>query len=68
MNTGKALLVALAIKKKKKKELADCMGLSVETVYSMCRASSATTDTMKRAADALGMKVSELVALGEDAK
>lgn len=66
MNTGKALLVALAMSEKTKKELAESMGLSVETVYSMCRAKSATTDTMKRAADALGMKLSDLVALGED--
>ena len=66
MNTGKALLVALAMKEKSRAELAEMMGISVVTLHAMCRSKSATTDTMKRAADALGMKVSELVALGED--
>lgn len=68
MNTGKALLVALAMKEKSRLELAEMMGIAPVTVYAMCRAKSASTNTMKRAADALGMKVSELVALGEDAK
>lgn len=68
MNTGKALLVALAMKEKSRAELAEMMGISVVTLHAMCRSKNATTDTMKRAADALGMKVSELVALGEGAK
>ena len=66
MNTGKALLVALAMKEKSRAELAEMMGISVVTLHAMCRAKSASTNTMKRAADALGMKVSELVELGED--
>ena len=66
MNTGKALIVALAMKEKSRAELAQQMGIATVTINAMCRAKSATTDTMKRAADALGMKLSELVALGED--
>lgn len=66
MNTGKALLVALAMKERSRTQLADAMGLSVQTVYSMCRAKSSSTNTMKKAAEALGMKTSELIALGED--
>lgn len=66
MNTGKAILVALAMKEKSRAELAELMGISVITLHAMCRSKSATTDTMKRVADALEMRVSELVSLGED--
>lgn len=66
MNTGKALTVAIAMKEMSRQQLADKMGISVITLRAMCRARSATTDTMKRAADAMGMKTSELIALGED--
>ena len=65
LNTGKALIVAVAMKEMSRQQLADKMGVSVITLRAMCRAKSATTDTMKRAADALGMRVSELIALGE---
>ena len=57
--------MALAMKEMTKAQLAERMGLSVETVYSMCRAKSASTKTMERAGIALGMKVSELIKLGE---
>ena len=66
MNTGKAILVALAMKEKSRAELAEKMGVSVVTLHAMCRSKNATTDTMKRISDALGMRLSELVALGED--
>lgn len=68
MNSGKAITVALAMADKTKVELANGIGRKPETIYAMCKAKSASTNTLKRIADFLGMKVSELVALGEDAK
>lgn len=65
MNTGKAILVALAMKQMTRKQLAEAIGRSRVTVDVMCNSESATTQALKRIADALGMKVSELVKLGE---
>ena len=65
MNTGKAILVALAMKEMTRKQLAEAVGLAPETVYSMCKSKNASTRTLLRVAGALGMKVSELVKLGE---
>ena len=66
MNSGKAITVALAMAGKTKVELAIGIDRKPETIYVMCKAKSASTNTLKRIADFLGMSVSDLVALGED--
>lgn len=68
MNSGKAITVALAMAGKTKVELAIGIGRKPETIYVMCKAKSASTNTLKRIADFLGMSVSDLVALGEESK
>ena len=68
MDSGKAISIALVKAEKTKADLARGIGTKPETIYAMCKAKSASTNTLKRIADYLGMTVTELVALGEDAK
>lgn len=66
MNTGKAIKVAMAMRSIQQKDLAVMIGVNDSTMSTMCRGSHASTRTMERIANVLGMKTSELVALGED--
>ncbi|MGL4354112.1 MAG: helix-turn-helix domain-containing protein [Shewanella sp.] len=66
MNSGKAISIALINAGKTKADLARGINRKPETIYAMCKAKSASTNTLKRIADYLGVTVTELVALGED--
>lgn len=65
MNTGKAIKMALLIKDMNQKDLADKLGMTAPAMSQMCSRKSASLNILKRVADALGMKVSELIRLGE---
>ena len=66
VNVSKAIRVALAMKEMNQKQLAERLGMYESAVSQLVNRASITTDKLKQVADALGMKVSELVALGED--
>lgn len=66
MNVSKAIRIALAMKEMNQKQLAERMGMYESAVSQLVNRSSITTDKLKQVADALGMKVSELISLGED--
>ena len=66
MNVSKAIRVALAMKEMNQKQLAERLGVHEPAVSQMVNRASITTGKLKQVADVLGMKVSELVALGED--
>lgn len=68
MNVSKSIRVALAMRELTQKQLAERLGMYESAVSQLVNRSSITTDKLKQVSDALGMKVSELVALGEDAK
>ena len=68
VNVSKSIRVALAMRELTQKQLAERLGMYESAVSQLVNRSSITTDKLKQVADALGMKVSELVALGEDAK
>lgn len=68
MNVSKSIRVALAMRELTQKQLAERLGMYESAVSQLVNRSSITTDKLKQVADALEMKVSELVALGEDAK
>lgn len=64
MNIKKAVKVALAQKGLAYSDLAKRMGVSTAYLYNL--SPNVTSKTMQSIAEALGMKASELVALGED--
>lgn len=66
MNVSKSIRVALAMRELTQKQLAERLGMYESAVSQLVNRSSITTDKLKQVADALEMKVSELVALGED--
>ena len=66
MNVSKSIRVALAMRELTQKQLAERLGMYESAVSQLVNRSSITTDKLKQVADALGMKASELVALGED--
>lgn len=68
MNVSKSIRVALAMRELTQKQLAERLGMYESAVSQLVNRSSITTDKLKQVADALDMRVSELVALGEDAK
>jgi len=65
MDTGKAIRVAMAMRSIQQKDLAALIGVNDSTMSTMCRGKYASMRTMERIANALNMKVSALVALGE---
>ena len=68
MNVSKSIRVALAMRELTQKQLAERLGMYESAVSQLVNRSSITTDKLKQVANALDMRVSELVALGEDAK
>ena len=66
VNISKSIRVALAMKEMNQKQLAERLGMYESAVSHMVNRASITTGKLKQVAAVLGMKVSELVALGED--
>ena len=66
MNIGKSIKVALAMKGIKQKDLAEKMGRHHVYISQLCNKEKVGSKAIESVASALGMKVSELVALGED--
>ena len=66
MEFGTSLKIALVMKGMTQKELADRMGSHSVYVSRVCNNKMASASTIDDVAKALEMKVSELVALGED--
>lgn len=66
VNLLKAIRVALAMKEMNQKQLAERLGMYESAMSQLINRPSITTEKLTQIADALDMKVSELVALGED--
>ena len=65
MNLKKSISVALAIQELTRDELAEKMGVSRARVYAIAQQKAAKHETLEKVAKALGLKVSEFIALGE---
>lgn len=66
MNVGNSLKVALIKKGMSQTALAEQMGVHVQWVNKLANSQSASQATITTLAEALGMKASEFIALGED--
>jgi transcriptional regulator with XRE-family HTH domain len=66
MNLGKSVKIALAMKGMKQMELAKMIGYSPRRLSRICNQDQFGMGNAQLIAEALDMKVSELVALGED--
>lgn len=66
MNLKKSILIALIRAEKNQTWLAQRLGIDHQTVSRWCRSGKMNTDNLNKVAEALGMKVSELIELGED--
>lgn len=66
MDIRKGVMVALAQRGMKQKDLAGMVGMSQGSMSQLLGQSSCTLATLEKIATALDMKLSELVALGED--
>ena len=66
MHLGNAVKIALVKKGRSQTDLAKSMGVTKVYVSRLCNQESIGISSLEKIADALGMKVSELVALGED--
>lgn len=66
MNLGKSIKVALAKAGMSQRQLADKMGLSTRFITKLANSKTANLSTVEKIGAALGMKVSELIALGEE--
>lgn len=66
MDAAKCMKIAMIKKGISQEQLGILLGLSQSTVSGMANRPNWNCDSLQRVADALGMKVSELVALGED--
>ena len=65
MNMGKSIKVALAMRGLKQRDLAELMGRHHVYICQRCNKERVGIAAMESVADALGMKVSELIKLGE---
>lgn len=65
MNLSQAILMGMARRRMNQTELANESGISQQNLSAIIKRGSCTTDTLYRIAVGLGLKVSELVALGE---
>lgn len=66
MNVGKSLKVALIKREMSQTELAKKMNVHVQWISKLANSQSASQASIVGLSDALGMKVSEFVRLGED--
>lgn len=66
VSLGKSIKVALAKAGLSQRQLADRMGLSAPFITKLANKQTAKLETVDKIAAALGMKASELIALGEE--
>ena len=67
MNLKKAIRIAMATKEMEQKDIAAASGITPGHLSTVVNGKhSATIPTVQKIADALDMKLSELIALGED--
>ena len=66
MNMGKGIKIALLKKGVSQKALSELLGVSNVYVNRICNQGSIGMESMKNVADALEMKLSDLIALGEE--
>lgn len=65
MNIGKAVKVALAQNEKTQLWLSQELGLSAQAINNMCSRKSSQVSLIGKVADALDMRILDLIALGE---
>lgn len=65
MHLGNAVKIALVMKGRKQGDLAKALGVSKVYISRICNQESIGINALESVANELGMKVSELVALGE---
>lgn len=65
MNIAKSIKAALELRGMKQMELADKLGIHKAGISQIIGRDCVNTDTLKKIADAFGMKASELIQLGE---
>jgi len=65
MNIGKAVKVALAKNEKSQLWLSQELGMSPQAINSMCARKSSQVSLIGEVADALDMRILDLIALGE---
>jgi transcriptional regulator with XRE-family HTH domain len=66
MNLKKSILIALIRAEKNQTWLAQRLGIDHQTVSRWCRSGKMNTENLCKVAEALDIKVSELIKLGED--
>lgn len=66
MNLRKSVMVAMAQRDMKQKDVADKIGISQGSMSQLMGQVSCTGATLVKLASAFGLKVSEFVALGEE--
>lgn len=66
MNLKKSIQVALALKQMRQGDLAKAIGMRASSLSASAQRNSCSLQVLERIAGALGMTVSEFVALGED--
>ena len=66
MNLRKSVMIALANREMKQKDLAAKLGLSQGSMSTLVNQKSCTGATLQKLADAFEMKVSDFIKLGED--
>lgn len=66
MNLRKSVMIALAHREMKQKDLADQIGMSQGSMSQLMNQTSCTGATLQKLAAAFDMKVSEFIKLGED--
>lgn len=66
MNLGNAVKIALVMKGRTQRDLAEKLGVTHTYLCKVCNQETIGMAVMTKIANELGMKVSELVALGED--
>lgn len=66
MNLRKSVMILLAQRDMKQKDLADQLGMSQGSMSQLLGQTSCTGATLQKLADAFDMKVSEFIKLGED--
>jgi len=65
MNIGKSIELALVHKQMKKIELAKAMGLSANSISTLCKTPTCSGKTLDKLCTVFNMKASDFVALGE---
>lgn len=66
MNLRKSVMIAMAQRDMKQKDLADQIGMSQGSMSQLLGQTSCTSATLQKLANAFDMKVSDFVKLGED--